>query len=666
MRIKIYNFLVNRHPGIKSRYHHVHENSSGVKRAFSWIYLFWLNFAYYVLFCRFLGKKEEMQIYESKKLMTNTPESKESPDIDKYIATLAEYDCISFDIFDTLIFRPFSEPTDVFYFLGLELDYMDFKRVRMEAEYETRMKKYKKSGTYEVTIKDIWNHLEEKTGIPAEKGMQREQELERKFCYANPFMQKVYNQLVEMGKRIIIVSDMYLSREFLQKLLQENGYVGFEKLYVSCEYDKNKGTGELFAYVKEDLKLDGKRVIHVGDNENSDVKKPKSYGFESCYYPNVNKKSQFYRPYDMSPVIGGAYRGIVNNHLYCGDNKHTMEYEYGYIYGGLFVVGYCEFIHDYCQKNQVDKILFLSRDGDILSQVYSKMYPMDSIQYVYWSRKAATKLMASSDKYDFIRRFVHHKVNKKITIEQVFSSMEAEILLPKLPSEINREDELTSSNVKRVEMFLQENWTKLLACYTKEHEAAKCYYAKVLKDCKKVVAVDIGWAGSGAIALNHLVNKVWNLNCDIVGIIAGSNTVHNAEPEANVAFLQSGRLVSYMYSFAHNRDLMKKHDLNKDYNIFWELLLSSPQPQFAGFTWGKDGEEELRFGKYDANQEGIRQVQEGILQFADEYLAHFGNLSCMLCISGRDAYAPMLVATGCNERYLKEMKDRFDLIVGVE
>ena len=84
----------------------------------------------------------------------------------------------------------------------------------------------------------------------------------------------------------------------------------------------------------------------------------------------------------MSPIIGGAYRGMVNNHIYCGMKKTSMEYEYGYIYGGLFVVGYCGFIHDYCQKNQIDKVLVLSRDGDILRQVYEKMYPKDQTENV--------------------------------------------------------------------------------------------------------------------------------------------------------------------------------------------------------------------------------------------------------------------------------------------
>jgi len=665
MRLKIYNLFVNRVPGIKARYHRMHDNAIGMKTFLSWLYLIWLNFAYYVLFCRFLGKVPAMDFFEEKNLHVDKPESSFSPDVKEYIEKLTAYDVISFDIFDTLIFRPFAEPADLFYFVGERLGYMNFRRIRMETESEARWVKYKNEESFEVTLEEIWNLIEEKTGLSAEEGMRIEQECELAFCYANPFMQDVYECMRQQGKRIVIISDMYLSEAFLQRMLEQNGYSGYESLYVSCEYDKNKGAGELFELAKRELGLEKGSVVHIGDNEHSDVKRAKKAGFDTMYYPNVNKKCLLYRPYDMSPIVGGAYRGLVNTHLNCGVFKHSMEYEYGYIYGGLFVVGYCAFIHEYCQKNQIDKLLFLSRDGDILSRVYQLMYPNEQTEYVLWSRKAATKLMASSDRYDFFRRFLLHKVNQNISLEKVFESMELSDMLSLLPKEIKSQDELTSENVKQIKTFLLDNWEKVEAAYVDEHLAAKTYYKEKLAGASRAVAVDIGWAGSGAIALNHLVSRVWKLDCEIIGIVAGTNTVHNIEADASETFLQTGQLVSYMYSLAHNRDLAKKHDLNKDYNVFWELLLSSSQPQFVGFGW-KEESVQLRFGKRDANQEGILDVQAGILDFSKEYLEHFGTYDFMFRISGRDAYAPMLIAASRNERYLQKMKERFDLVIGVE
>lgn len=75
----------------------------------------------------------------------------------------------------------------------------------------------------------------------------------------------------EHGKRIVITSDMYLSKAFLSELLQKNGYGGYEELYVSCEYEKSKAEGSLYEVVKRAYP-DTDSMIHVGDNPVSDVK----------------------------------------------------------------------------------------------------------------------------------------------------------------------------------------------------------------------------------------------------------------------------------------------------------------------------------------------------------------------------------------------------------
>lgn len=682
MKMQIYNFLVNRHDGIRSRYHRLHDGAGRKMKFLSYVYLLWLNFCYYILFCRFLGKRETIETYERKRLLTGESESasfmRSGQTAESLAEELSRYDIISFDLFDTLIFRPFSEPGDLFYFLGAELGILDFKRIRTEQEALARTECYREKGHYEVTFSHIWNHIEKDLGLSADRGMAAEQKLEMEFCYANPFMLEVFRRLRNKGKKIIVVSDMYLPGSFLGELLERKGYTGISALYVSCEHGKSKRDGTLYELVREGLNKNVK-IIHLGDNEYSDIKMGRQGGFDVKYYPNVNKNAGLYRPYDMSPLVGGAYRGIVDNHLYCGLKSYSEEYEYGYIYGGLFVLGYCDFIHEYGRENSVDKILFLSRDGDILKQAYDYLYPEGNTEYVYWSRKAAAKLEAGYDKRDYFRRFLFHKVNQGCSIREILHSMELDFLADR--TALNPDDSLTDKNVLLLKKELEANWSQVLEAYSEQMEAAGIYYGNVLKDVRKAAAVDIGWAGSGAMALRHLVSEEWGIPCEITGIVAGTNTVYNGEPEASESFLQSGRMAAYLYSQSHNRDLLKKHDLNRDYNVFWELLLSSPTPQFQGFYMREEerrdceriqefhrsdyGEIELRFGKTDANEEGIREIQRGIMDFVREYREHFENFPYMFHISGRDAYAPMLVAASYGERYLKEIEKRFKLEINV-
>ena len=478
LRAKIYHFLVNRKPGIRQRYHRFHDGTAGVKKVVSWVYLLGLNFCYYVLFCRFLGEQTEIPVYEEKKPPCAESESvlanRDRKSVSETVSFLMQYEVISFDIFDTLIFRPFSEPTDLFFFLGEKTGILDFKRLRMQAEADARTQKYKEEKHYEITLSDIWSRLENEIGVTKEQGMQMEQALEMEFCYANPFMQQVFTQLREHGKRIVITSDMYLSKAFLSELLQKNGYGGYEELYVSCEYEKSKAEGSLYEVVKRAYP-DTDSMIHVGDNPVSDVKNAKKHGFEVFYYLNVNRNALLYRSYDMSAVVGGAYRGIVNNKLYNGTEQLPMEYEYGYIYGGLFVLGYCNFIHTYAREHGIDKLLFLSRDGDILRQAYAVLFPEEKTEYVYWSRAAATKLMVRYNRYDFFRRYLYHKADGTYTLEQILKSMRLEFLLDRLLQQLPNETYLTSGNVRQVKRFLEANWQEVTAVYDRESKAAELY-----------------------------------------------------------------------------------------------------------------------------------------------------------------------------------------------
>jgi hypothetical protein len=120
MKLEIYNFLVNRHSGIKVRYHAMHDDSQGMKRVLSHFYLLWLNFAYYCLFMRHLGVEDKSKVYEEKNLETKLSETAAfrkanlGVTVSAFVEELSKHDVVSFDIFDTLIFRPYSQPTDLF------------------------------------------------------------------------------------------------------------------------------------------------------------------------------------------------------------------------------------------------------------------------------------------------------------------------------------------------------------------------------------------------------------------------------------------------------------------------------------------------------------------------------------------------------------------------
>ena len=576
------------------------------------------------------------------------------------------YNYISFDVFDTLLLRGVGEPKDVFYYVGQKLDVLNFRELRAKAEREERLAKKEKTGNYEVSFRQIWDRLANMIGCNPQEGMRLEIEAEKNLCYANPMMLKVWNRLKEMGKKIIVISDMYLPSEVIRNLIEGVGFTGADKIYVSCEHDRNKGTGTLFQLVAGEL--GGKSVIHIGDNPKSDDEMARKNGFASCPYRNVNRNMLLYRPYDMSYLVDRAYRGIVSGHLYSGDAVYSPEYEYGHLYGGLFVTGYCAFIHEYVKRIEAEcggkcSAIFLSRDGDILKKVYDRLYPGEDTAYAYWSRKAATIVGACLDKEDFFRRFLVHKCGQGYSIREVLASMKLEWMEKSINEFgiIHMGDEMTTKNMPDLKAYISAHWDEVLKSYEDDVNAAGEYYRNLTGGCSRAVAIDIGWAGSGAMMLRRLFKEVWKLPCELTGMIAGTNTIHNAEADTSEAFLQSRVLLPYLYAQQFNRDLLKLHNPGKDYNVFWELLLSSDTRQFNGFGFNTDGNVLFEFGEMDANIEGIREIQRGIIDFATEYQERFKAYPYMMNISGRDAYAPMIVAASDGEKYLKWMKSRFAL-----
>ena len=139
----IYEILVNRVPGIRSRYHKFRDQLSGTARISAWGYLLKLNMQYYVLHDKNLAIPAEMYPDRERHLDAADAESakyiKLSPQV--LAKKLSAYDVISFDVFDTLIFRPFEKPTDAFYFVGDLLEYPDFYQNSLRNRKKSKKKK---------------------------------------------------------------------------------------------------------------------------------------------------------------------------------------------------------------------------------------------------------------------------------------------------------------------------------------------------------------------------------------------------------------------------------------------------------------------------------------------------------------------------------------------
>ena len=574
----------------------------------------------------------------SGRLFEKGPESQASNRVSvmNFAKGLMAYDVISFDVFDTLLFRPFSSPSDLFMLAGERLDIMDFTQIRLKAEEESRQKNRLLRGNREVTLLEIYQLVAQETGIDPQKGADLEFSLECELCWANPYMLEVFHILAAQGKTLVALSDMYLPKELLTRLLSLKGYEDFEQVMVSCDYNCSKRDGGLYELLKE--RYPGS-IVHIGDNRISDIEKAKEKGLDTRFYQNVNEAGNIFRARDMSRLAGSAYRGIVNAKLHSGYQQYTPYYEVGFVYTGIYVMGFCQWIYRYVQEHKIEKVLFLAREGDLYQKVFHAMYPDIPTEYVLWSRIGVVKTIVEKNRHPYLLQIVHHKANAlyKSKIGTLLDRTGIGDLKKYLPDyRIKAEEFLIPENEKILRQLLIEHWEEVCGCYRRDQELLRQYLTRKTGGAKSVAVVDVGWSGNNVLQVKYLLEQVYALDCQAHCLLAAARNVNDTYM---AAMTQKEEIKTYIFSNMQNKGL---HDAHQEENhrlnsFFFEILTQSCTPTFLGFD--KEG----RF-LYDIpeveNYEKNREIHQGTLDFVKEYQSCFRNFPYMLDISGHDAYMP--------------------------
>lgn len=647
---KLYYYLVDKNWGVGPEYHRyvdTHQEEHINNRWKSWLLLLRLNWHYRVLRKTETLLKNNVISKNSNKTVKNNvklpyldgseSEAFKRRDAIHFAKDLLQYDVISFDIFDTLILRPFAKPVDIFMIVGKRLNKIEFTRIRVDAEKRAREMAMIKNGNTEVTIDDIYTIIEERTGIPKWKGIKTELETEMDYCFANPYIKRVYDLVKEQNKKIIIASDMYIPQEMMEKLLDKVGFDGYEKLYVSCDYNCSKRNGNLYQYILRDYP--NTRIVHIGDNSISDVKSANEAGIETRYYKNCHEIGNQFRADGMSELVGSAYAGIVNTHLHNGNNTYSPYYEYGFIYGGLYILGFCNWMHKKAKAEGIDKILFLSRDGDIYQKVFNQMFDDVPNEYFLWSRIANTKYTVRKNREDFMRRCVYYRSlsTMKISIDSLLKSLDLYELEKFLPNYgLTADDLVIKENVKIIEQLFIDKWDVVCQLMDKEQRFIREYIKQKIGRAKNIAFVDVGWMGSGAMGLKYLIEDEFAMNCKVFCWQAAARPPVNSDIMAE---LLDNTIEAYIFSRMYNRNLFDVHkNTNKGLNnIFFEMFTQATYPSYSGM----DKRGELNFDIVEIeNYKIIRSIQNGIMDFTNIYNQTFRKDEYILNVAGYDAYCP--------------------------
>lgn len=360
-------------------------------------------------------------------------------DLKKLISS-DEIKVVSFDIFDTLILRPLLYPDDIFEIMQWERPLSikrHFHTIRALAEKQARRESSMGNpNIQDVTLSEIYGVMEKAFGVPHDECSilyDAEKKLEIDLAYVRKIGKELYELAAYMGKDIILISDMYLEKETVERILRDNGYTKHKSLYLSSDCRKLKATGRLFdAALKAEKDLSPENILHIGDNWESDYNVPRSRNMKACFLPKTKDI--------LFNTLGDRYTG--NSVGYAVDNRNSVidltvhlkklpvrclyeiaanemfddpfcpfktdsdyncdPYFMGAFPVGMHMFGIAVWMLEHSEKKGYKKIHFTSRDGFYLKKIYDmlreKCYPdAPESNYVHVSRKSMIPFEIEND-----------------------------------------------------------------------------------------------------------------------------------------------------------------------------------------------------------------------------------------------------------------------------
>lgn len=276
------------------------------------------------------------------------------------------HEVISFDVFDTLVLRNVRTPAGIFEIIEQQSHEHDFTRNRLRAERKAD-KVAARLGRAGVNLDEIYSNLQP---AASERTKLMEIGYQLDFCVRNPFLKMIYDYARARGKRIVIASDIYLTEGQMKSILDKCGYDYFERLFLSSSGRYSKSQGSTYRAMCVELAVDPRKVLHIGDDKNSDCLMAHRAGVDFFLYTKMRERSpRLFKTRDV--VFETIHNGLINTSL---SEQHSYFFELGSSILGPLCLSLVHWIKDQTEEDKVEAVYFLSRDGYIVRKVYDEMF----------------------------------------------------------------------------------------------------------------------------------------------------------------------------------------------------------------------------------------------------------------------------------------------------
>ena len=431
-----------------------------------------------------------------------------------------DYDIVTFDIFDTLITRKVAKPEAVLALVDSNTrdiisGKFNYLEIRRKAEINARTKNYEK----DINIDDIYKEFAKICGdnVLADKIKLVEINVEKSLVILNQKMNDVLEYIHNvLKKKVILVSDMHLTKNIIEEMLDDCGVTQYDELWVSCEINARKDNGKAFERLRDIYKTE--KILHIGDNELSDVHIPMEYNIDN--YHVMSKNSLFQNTNighcckitGADTIVDSALVGLVLNKSFEDKFRYNADkfnvkinnfYELGYSFIAPTIMTYLLWLIDETKKNNAKDILFFAREGYLLDNAFKVIKENSSIaneidgKYIAVSRRALS-YAALKNKNDILELLQIYYLG---TIKDLLANRFG----IELADDRNMDIRLPGDDLK-VMKILEPYIDDILSDAKIKREEYIKYYEK-LRVTGKAVVSDIGYSGTIQYYLSKITGE---------------------------------------------------------------------------------------------------------------------------------------------------------------
>jgi len=574
---------------------------------------------------------------------------------------------ISFDIFDTLVQRVTASPHDLFALLEPEVTkltggaFRNFQQVRPLAQQlaVARLGQPRQEATFQ-EIYEVLVELALLTPAQAEEVMAAEIEAEKRVLIPREEGLRYFRAARESGRRIILVSDMYLPAPVVAQLLEASGLTGYQALYVSSEYRELKHRGRLWDLIIEREGVAPAEILHIGDSVFGDEKEPAARGLKTIRLPGAMENFKAHRAnkalyhkgfpdsaFPDASLFASLTAGLTAARFFADTANPTPAdsqfggdpFQLGYGAVGPAVSGFALWLAEKVREDGTEDLFFLARDGALLKRAFDfwapRLCPEVRSHYLYNSRKTtlsagiqgAADLLAAIMSYFLpvsLERFLNDKFGLKA------GQVPPELLAA---HRLRLTDEVGMKSRSALIPFCLELAPVIYQQAAATRAAVSAYLDEAgFKGAKSKAVVDIGHSAAIQMCLADLAGDP-----NLAGYYF--TTDHRA-----ARALQGGfRIRSFFEGLIDKFSPQFTHKYV--YNYFETFFKPGEEGSLDEVTLGPDGRPRLTFRPLvsERNRHILNAVQDGATAFARALATHFGPWLEQIKVNPYTAALPYLL-----------------------